>query len=69
MPRCISEAATRKQMIDPQLEQVGWYLCDHSKVKTEIPVDRYDAEPWNAASNYGPRFENREISFWGSLSN
>jgi hypothetical protein len=32
-------------MIDPQLELAGWYLRDHSKVKTEIPVDGYDAEP------------------------
>jgi len=37
--RRISEEMTRKEMIDPQLEHVGWYLRDHSKVKTEIPVD------------------------------
>jgi type I site-specific restriction endonuclease len=24
-------------MIDPRLEQAGWYLRDHSKVKIEIP--------------------------------
>ena len=55
MPRKISEERTRKEMkvppltggIDPQLEQAGWYLRDHSKVKIEIPVDGYDAEPWN----------------------
>jgi hypothetical protein len=46
MPRKISEQATRKEMIDPQLEQVGRYLRDHSRVKTKIPVDGYDAEPW-----------------------
>jgi hypothetical protein len=53
--RRISEEFTRKQMkvplivggIDPQLEGAGWYLRDHSKVKIEIPVDGYDAEPWN----------------------
>ena len=39
MPRRISEELTRKEMIDPQLEQAGWYLADHSKVKTEIPVE------------------------------
>ena len=47
MPRQISEELTRKEMIDPQLEKAGWYLRDHSKVKIEIPVDGYDAEPWN----------------------
>ncbi len=34
MPRKISEERTRKEMIDPQLEQAGWYLRDHSVVKT-----------------------------------
>lgn len=33
MPRKLSEGHTRKQLIDPQLEKVGWYLRDHSKVK------------------------------------
>jgi type I site-specific restriction endonuclease len=41
----MSEDQTRKEMIDSQLEQAGWYLCDHSKLKIEIPVDGYDAEP------------------------
>jgi hypothetical protein len=35
----ISEADTRKEMIDQQLEKAGRYLRDHSKVKIEIPVD------------------------------
>ena len=52
MPREISEEITRKEMIDPQLEKAGWYLADHSKVKTEIPVDGYDAELWNGVSDY-----------------
>jgi len=39
MARNISEKNTRKEMIDPQLEKGGWYLRDHAKVKTEIPVD------------------------------
>lgn len=55
MPRQINEERTRKEMIDPsinsgqrpQLEKAGWTLRDHSKVKIEIPVDGYDAEPWN----------------------
>ncbi len=46
MPRRrISEAETRKELIDPQLEKAGWYLRDHAKVKIEIPADGYDAEP------------------------
>ncbi|MBM3181390.1 MAG: type I restriction endonuclease [Chloroflexi bacterium] len=48
-------------MIDPQLEKAGWYLRDHSKVKTEIPVDGYDAEPWNGVSDYTLYRENGEV--------
>ena len=47
MPRQISEERAHKMMIDPQLEQAGWYLHDHSRVKIEIPVDGYDVEPWH----------------------
>lgn len=69
MPRQISEELTRKQIIDPstgsgqspQLETAGWYLRDHSKVKTEIPVDGYDAEPWNGVSDYCLYRENGEV--------
>jgi type I restriction enzyme, R subunit len=61
MPRQISEAKTRKEMIDPQLEKVGWYLRDHSKVKIEIPVDGYDAEPWNGVTDYTLYRENGEV--------
>jgi hypothetical protein len=61
MPRKISEASTRKEMIDPQLESAGWYLRDHSKVKIEIPVDGYDAEPWNGVSDYCLYRENGEV--------
>jgi type I restriction enzyme R subunit len=59
--RRISEEITRKEMIDPQLEHAGWYLHDHSKVKTEIPVDGYDAEPWNGVSDYYLYRENGEV--------
>jgi type I site-specific restriction endonuclease len=52
MPRRISEELPRKEMIDPQLGKAGWYLRDHAKVKIEIPVDGYDAEPWNGVSDY-----------------
>jgi len=59
--RRISEELTRKEMIDPQLEQAGWYLRDHAKVKIEIPVDGYDAEPWNGVSDYTLYRENGEV--------
>jgi len=57
----ISEERTRKEMIDPQLEKAGWYLRDHSKVKTEIPVDGYDAEPFNGITDYCLYRENGEV--------
>jgi type I site-specific restriction endonuclease len=62
MPRQISEELTRKEMIDPQLEKVGWYLRDHSKVRIEIPVDGYDAEPWNGVTDTCLYRENQELS-------
>ena len=57
--RRISEAETRKELIDPQLERAGWYLRDHSKVKIEIPacpdalfgVDGDDAELCNGVTD------------------
>lgn len=61
MPRQISEDATRKKLIDPQLEKAGWYLRDHSKVKIEIPVDGYDAEPRNGVSDYCLYRENGDV--------
>ena len=61
MPRRISEERTRKEMIDPQLEHAGWFLHDHSKVKIEIPVDGYDAEPWNGVTDYCLYRENGEV--------
>src|SRR3990172_2911163 len=61
MPRRLSEELMRKELIDPQLEKAGWYLCDHAKVKIEIPVDGYDAEPWNGVSDYCLYRENGEV--------
>ena len=51
MSRKISEAETRKSLIDPQLERAGWTLRDHSKVKIEIPVF---ARPEGFAANSQP---------------
>jgi type I site-specific restriction endonuclease len=61
MPRKLSEEQTRKEMIDPQLEQAGWYLRDHFRVKTEIPVDGYNTEPWNGVTDYTLYRENGEV--------
>ena len=61
MPRKMSEERTRQEMIDPQLERAGWTLRDHSRVKIEIPVDGYDAEPWNGISDYKLYRENGEV--------
>jgi len=36
MPRRISEERTRKEMIDPQLEQAGWHLCDHTEEQAKV---------------------------------
>lgn len=58
--RRISEAETRKEMIDPQLEKAGWFLRDHTKVRIEIPVDGYDAQPWNGVTDYVLLRENGE---------
>ena len=72
MPRRLSEDRIRKEMIDPstlpsvagrrpQLEQAGWYLRDHAKVKIENPVDSYDTEPWNGVTDYCLCGENGEV--------
>ncbi len=50
--RRISEAETRKDLIDPALEKAGWYLHDRNRVGLEIPVDGYDKEPWNGVTDY-----------------
>jgi type I restriction enzyme R subunit len=57
----ITEAETRKEMIDPQLENAGWFLRDHTKVRIEIPVDGYDTEPWNGVTDYVLLRENGEV--------
>ena len=34
--RKLSEERTRKEMIDLQLEQAGWYLRDHAEEQAEV---------------------------------
>ncbi|MFO5529138.1 MAG: type I restriction endonuclease, partial [Cuspidothrix sp.] len=47
-----SEANTRTQLIDPALTLAGWNIKDPNQVGLEIPVDGYNAEPWNGVTDY-----------------
>ncbi|MBD2314410.1 DEAD/DEAH box helicase family protein [Desertifilum sp. FACHB-1129] len=47
-----NEANTRKELIDRALVQAGWTLEDSNQVGIEIPVDGYNAEPWNGVTDY-----------------
>ncbi len=47
-----NEARTRAELIDRQLAQAGWRLDDRTQVRVEIPVDGYDAKPWNGITDY-----------------
>ncbi len=59
--RRISEEDTRKLLIDPALERAGWYLRDHTRVRTEIPVAGYDATPYPRLADYCLYRENGEV--------
>lgn len=59
MPK--SEAQTRKEDIDPKIAAAGWNLNNKTQVDIEIPVDGYDAEPWNGISDYILKRENGEV--------
>jgi type I restriction enzyme R subunit len=48
----LSEAETRRNLIDPALEKAGWNLRNHAQVGLEIPVDGYNKEPWNGITDY-----------------
>jgi type I restriction enzyme R subunit len=48
----LNEAQTRALHIDPQLRTADWKLNDRTQVRLEVPVDGYDAEPWNGVSDY-----------------
>lgn len=47
-----SESQTRAVHIDPQLRSADWRLNDRTQVRLEVPVDGYDAEPWNGVTDY-----------------
>jgi type I restriction enzyme, R subunit len=48
----LTESKTRSTLIDPALRAAAWRLDDRSQVRFEIPVDGYDAEPWNGVTDY-----------------
>lgn len=48
----LNEAQARYLLIDPALERAGWNLADRTQVRFEVPVDGYDAEPWNGVTDY-----------------
>ena len=56
-----NEAITRKDLIDPQLAKAGWNPYDQTAVGLEIPVDGYDAEPWNGVTDYCLYRSNGEV--------
>ncbi len=56
-----NEVRTRKELIDPALVKVGWTVNDPGQVGIEIPVDGYDAEPWNGVTDYCFYWSNGEI--------
>jgi type I site-specific restriction endonuclease len=56
-----NEANTRKELIDKALEKAGWNLGDSNQVGIEIPVDGYDAAPWNGVTDYCLYLPNGEV--------
>ncbi len=48
----LNEALTRVHQIDPKLRLAGWNINDRTQVRLEVPVDGYDAEPWNGVTDY-----------------
>ncbi len=60
-PFRISEAQTRYNYIDPQLEKAEWNLNDHTQVGFEIPVDGYDKTTIGGITDYCLYRENGEV--------
>jgi type I restriction enzyme R subunit len=48
----LNEDQTRAILITPLLLAAKWDVRDRTQVGTEIPVDGYDAEPWNGVTDY-----------------
>lgn len=49
----LNEGQARFILIDPTLRSAGWNLDDRTQVGFEVPVDGYDAEPWNGVTDRG----------------
>lgn len=47
-----NEGVTRKELIDPMLLRAGWDVSNAERVGIEVPVDGYNAEPWNGITDY-----------------
>jgi len=58
----LNEAQARYLLIDPALRRAGWNLDDRTQVRFEVPVDGYDAEPWNGVTDYSLYFPSAEVS-------
>ncbi|NEQ25116.1 MAG: hypothetical protein F6K28_39745, partial [Microcoleus sp. SIO2G3] len=56
-----NEANTRKELIDKALEKAEWNLKDSNQVGIEIPVDGYNAAPWNGVTDYCLYLPNGEV--------
>lgn len=48
----LNEGQARYLLIDPALRDARWKLEDRTQVGFEVPVDGYDAEPWNGVTDY-----------------
>jgi type I site-specific restriction endonuclease len=48
----LNEIKTRALHIERQLRAADWRLNDRTLVRLEVPVDGYDAEPWNRVTDY-----------------
>jgi type I restriction enzyme R subunit len=48
----LNEAQTRAALINPQLAAAGWKLSDRTQVGFEVPVEGYDATPWNGYTDF-----------------
>lgn len=47
-----SEALTRADLINPQLERAEWDLGDRSRIRFEVPVAGYEPNPWNGFTDF-----------------
>jgi type I site-specific restriction endonuclease len=56
-----NEVFARKYRIDPALVKAGWDIAAPQVVGLEIPIDGYDAEPWNGITDYSLYQPNGEI--------